>query len=199
MDFVRSAMRVMGGVGLLCCVGVSAMTVIAPSAGAASASGCSGTARSLSKSDIQLDVANAPGAGATQATPLHVDPQGSVDYSGSSDSVLTNGSWQLSVSGLPIQLNGSFVNADHATSAKGTADVNSYVGGLSWLLAGTYKVHLLAKGQSGATCVVDAYVQFTTAPAKTVLFWGGLLFLILALLLLFFGQPEPLMNALSDE
>lgn len=155
---------------------VVGLGVVLPAAAAlaADATGCSGSVTSMMADGSELDSATAPGAGGTASDPLVIDPAGSVAWEGSTDSVITNGTWAVRVGGVQVK-SGTADNAEGKTSASGTVDLADTLAPVQWILQTNAKVPVDGEltGQGG-TCTGSGYVAGTGAGTFTSpVFLGG--------------------------
>lgn len=151
-------------------------------AAAADSNGCSWSVASLGADGNPVDEAAAPGAGGTADQPLKVDPAGSIAWQGSTDTVITNGTWTVSVAGVQV-LSGGAENAGNESSGTGTKDLST-IPGLSLLLSGSTKIPFSGKlTGAGGTCTGSGYIVGTGSLVSAPLFWAGLLASILGLLM----------------
>ncbi len=165
---------------LLAVAGAAALLMALPmtAAHAADATGCSGSADSLAADGSVLSSASAPGAGGTQDDPLVVDPDGTVAWEGSTDSVITDGTWSVTVMGVPF-LSGSFDNSDGSTSADGVVDVATAPAQVKWVLATSALIPVSGEmsGQGG-TCSGSGFIAGTgESPMGSPIFLAGVGFI----------------------
>lgn len=139
----------------------SALAAIASasSAEAAEATGCRGQAVSFTAAGVELDRVTAPGPGGTEADPFQVDFDGTIRWSGTSDAVLQNGTWKVSIGGIP--LSGEVTNDTGLKEAGGTDSIGSKLPGLAKaILQGKSKI--LVTGEvtgTGGSCTVAVWIQ----------------------------------------
>ena len=166
--------------------------VFAGVAAAADASGCQGRAVSFDSSGIPVSDAKAPGAGGTQNDPLVVVGDGRVDWSGSTDSVIKNGSWSVKVSPANAGLvgerffdlfsgslfSGDIDNESGKRSTSGSKDVSEFT--TTSFLTGVYKVKWSATG-NGAACTGTAFIELAESPWKSPMFYIAILMLLIGL------------------
>jgi hypothetical protein len=150
-----------------------ALMIPASAAMAANATGCSGSVVSTDKAGAVLGTATAPGEGGTQAKPLPIDTAGQVAWTGSTDAVITDGKWTVTVGGAPF-LSGTFANTDGATTAEGVQDMSSLPSLLGSML--TNKMVVPVAGEvtgSGGTCSADGYITGVASPTSSPVFYAG--------------------------
>lgn len=164
---------------------VAMLSWAAAPAGAATATGCSGTAKSYDAHGAVVDSVAFPGPGATQDDPFLVARDGTVSWAGSTASVIQHGSWK--VDAWPVTISGSMENASAKTSSSGTEKVKDR---LPISVTGLIYVKATLSGAGGARCVGGGWVKFTGSPLSTPLFWIAaflLLFGFLGFLMLMLG------------
>lgn len=160
MRWAVKALAATGAAGLI-------MIVPASAALAANATGCQGSVQSRLADGTDLDRAAAPGAGGTAADPLVIDPAGSVAWEGSTDAVITGGSWSVSVGGIPV-LSGTADNAEGATSASGVVELDGTLAPVQWILQTNALIPVSGDlTGSGGTCAGDGYIAGTGAGTFT--------------------------------
>lgn len=148
-------------------VGISAV------AQAAEADGCSGSVTSYDDDGAVLGTMSAPGAGATREDPLPIDLGGSVDWEGSTDTVITDASWWLTVGGIRVG-GGPAENADGETSRSGTQDLPSLLGSVSWLLTDGMAIPVAGEfSGEGGTCSATAWITGTGSATSSPLLYAG--------------------------
>ncbi len=157
-------------------------------AGAASASGCSGEASSVSSGGEPLDQVSAPGGGGTRSDPFTVEPDGPVSWDGQSDTVITDGRWEVTSS--LFSTSGTFDNDDEDQSSEGTKKMTDYVPALL-VLPGTYEVDVSVTGEGGS-CAVTGFIEVDASPLASAWVIASLVLLPLSLLMLITGRPEAL-------
>jgi hypothetical protein len=160
---------------LLVVIGAAALTLAFPASAAvaADATGCSGSVVSMNAAGDTLGTAQAPGPGGTQSDPLPIDTAGKVAWKGSTDSVITNADWKVTIAGATF-LSGTFANTDGLTTSKGVQDMSAVPGLLGRTLSDRMKVHV--EGQitgTGGSCAADGYVTGVTPPLKSPSLWAG--------------------------
>lgn len=179
---------------------LAASAALAPSAWAADASGCQGQATSYDTDGIPIDTAEAPGAGGTEDDPLDMLWDGTIEWSGSTDEVLQNGSYKVTVSpqggGVVFQslvklasgtaFSGDVSNEDGKTASDGTV-VPSDVAPVA-LTTGTYKVEWTVTGEAGS-CVGSGFVTITDNPMSSVTWWVALTLILLGFTGLLLARP----------
>jgi hypothetical protein len=164
--------RAIRTLSLLGVVGLS-LAFPASAAFAANATGCSGCVGSSDGAGQEIGTAAAPGEGGTEAQPLPIDTAGKVAWKGSTDSVITNGKWSVTIAGAPF-LSGEFANTDGATTSQGVQDMSAVPGLLGKALTDKMKVHVEGTiTGSGGSCSADGYVTGVTPPTSSPVFYGG--------------------------
>ena len=164
---------------------MAALLLTGMAAGAAigaDASGCQGSATSFTAVGEQVESVTAPGPGATEEDPFTVDFDGPVRWEGSSDEVIANGSW--TVTATPFSFGGDVTNSSGTTTADGEITPSEY---LPFAIPGLVLVTVDLTGESGATCSVSGWIQFSGNPLASPAGWvaialsvlGGLGMLIL--------------------
>jgi hypothetical protein len=173
----------------------------APSGHAAEADGCAGQAASFADDGAPLGTAAAPGEGGTREDPLPVDWDGPVQWSGTTEAVLQDGTTTVVLapasSGLVLgaafeaasrgAFGGDFTNEDGDTEREGRTTLANYSLGVP-LMTGTYSVELVMTAGAG-TCTGLGYLTVTDSPVGSVLFWVAAGLLLLGLALAVFARP----------
>jgi hypothetical protein len=173
--------RILGAV-----LAVSALVIAMPTSAAfaADAAGCSGSAQSFNAKGDKLGSAEAPGKGATQSNPLPIDSDGTVRWAGSTEGTISDGSWSVSVMGVPL-LKGSISNAEGMNQASGVQDVSAISGAFAWLLKGDQVVPVSGElTGSGGSCTASGYITGTGSPTVAPLFFLGVFFTVLGFVLI---------------
>lgn len=166
-------------------IAVAALSLGLPAsaASAAQADGCSGEVVSRASDGAELDRAAAPGAGGTSDDPFTIDGQGTVDWRGQTDAVITDATWSVTIMGLPF-LRGSFDNADGLTSNEGTTDLSSLPGPVSWFLKGDVVIPVSGSiTGTGGTCTGSGFIGGTGSPTSSPIFYAGVVFVAVGALL----------------
>jgi len=174
------------------------LLVGAAPASASSLEGCSGTVTSLDADGDALDGATAAdgaitdtqganeGDGAfTADNPFAVANDGVVQYSGSTDAVITDHTWSVSMLGIEIASGGS-ENADGDTSSSDEYDLGSE---LPVKFTGLVRVEGELSGTGGA-CTGDGFVKFQGNPLTSPVTWAGLVFAGAGALGVFLSLPR---------
>ena len=174
---------------------VGSLLVLVPGAASAeSLTGCSGTATSFDADGNQIDQATASDGKIvdadgkpvfTSANPFTVDNQGTVKYSGSSDAVITDHTWKITMFGTQLVSGGS-PNASLTKDADGTFDIQKKV---SVRFTGLVRVEGDVTGRGGS-CAGDGYIEVQGNPFTSPVTWFGLLFAGFGALGLFFSLPR---------
>lgn len=161
------------GLGLL-----AAPFAPAAATSAAYATGCSGSAISFDASGQPLDNVKAPGKGGTEQSPFVVDLGGAVAWKGSTTQPLQDGSWSVSVAGLPVR-SGDVTNEEGLTTKAGQnelSEIPAYVA--VWFEGGTVVPVVADIVTATGTCTATVYVSTATSPAFTPLWILGLVLLL---------------------
>jgi hypothetical protein len=174
---------------------VGAWTFVAAPAGASSLTGCSGTATSRDAGGKVLDEAQAadgaitdPGTGkatATASDPFVVDNDGVVEYSGQTDTVITDHTWKVSMLGFTV-LSGGSDNASRTQSDEGTVDLGDK---LPFKFTGLIKVSGDLTG-TGGSCSGNGFIKVQGSPFASPITWGGIVFAGLGALGVFLALPR---------
>jgi hypothetical protein len=179
------------GAGVL----LTGVVLVGP-AGAGEADGCTWSVKSLDRNGKVIDTASGPGEGATKDDPLLIDQRGSIEYQGTTDEVIADGSWDVTVSGGPgISFGGDVENESGSTEKSGTEELESRltvdVGpfGRVALFSGLIRVDFEASGANGATCTASGWLETNSSAFGSLPFVVGGLAALLGLGLLFFGYP----------
>lgn len=143
----------------------------------ADATGCSGSATSFSADSTEIMTVTAPGPSATKDDPFRVDYEGTVAWSGSSDSVIQDGTW--TVTATPFSFSGKAANESGKQEAEGTVTPSDY---LPFAIPGLVLVTVDLTGADGSTCSVTGWIQFTGNPLSSPAGWVALAFTILGAL-----------------
>lgn len=143
----------------------------------AGATGCSGSATSFAADSTEIMAVTAPGPSATQADPFKVDYDGTVTWTGSTDSVIQDGSW--TVTATPFSFSGDLANESGKQEAEGTITPSDY---LPFAVPGLVLVTVDLTGAGGTTCTVTGWIQFTGNPLSSPAGWVALAFTILGAL-----------------
>jgi len=189
----RRRVRAVLVAGAVCC---AASVVLAAPAGAGEAKGCTWSVTSLDRDGKVIDTASGPGRGATKDDPLSIDPQGTIDYRGTTDSVIADGSWSVGTSGGPsISFGGDVTNDSGDVDKSGTEKLDSRLTvdagpfGTVTLVSGLIHVNFEATGASGATCTASGWLETTGSSFGSLPFIAGTLVSLLGIGLLLFGWP----------
>lgn len=175
--------------------------VAAPSGYAAEADGCAGQAASYAEDGSLLDTAAAPGEGGTRDDPLLVDWGGPIEWSGTTEAVLQDGTTTVVLApasgGVVLgaafdaassrAFGGDFTNEEGDTEREGTSTLADYSLGVP-LMTGTYSVDLTMTAAAGS-CTGLGYLTITDSPVTSVLFWVAAGLLLLGLVLAVFARP----------
>lgn len=155
--------------------GVAGAAVALPStAWGADAEGCSGSFTSLDTAGDPIDAATAPGDGATEQDPFVIDPAGSVDWDGSTDAVIKNGTWSVTAGGVQI-LSGTFENALDETGNQGNQSLSDLPLPADWVFDTSMVIPVSGTitGEGGASCTASGWITGTGNPTASPLFIAG--------------------------
>jgi hypothetical protein len=149
--------------------------------------GCSGRAVTYDAQGRMVDRATAPGPGGTEQNPLAMDPDGRIDWSGKTESVITNGAWEVSTIGLSFD--GTMDNSDKKQAYSGTltlGDDNPAVSlPLKFLLTGESVLRVDGNlTGDGGTCTGYGYITGVSGAAFTPMWWTALVMLIVGIALM---------------
>ena len=147
---------------MLAAAGAAALVMIVPASAAiaANATGCSGSVQSQLADGQPLDQASAPGEGGTATDPGH-GPPGAVVWEGSTDSVITGGTWSVQVAGVTV-LSGTAENSEGKTSADGVVELANTLAPVQWSLQTNALIPVSGElTGSGGTCAGDGYIAGT--------------------------------------
>lgn len=175
--------------------------VAAPASHAAEADGCAGQAASYAEDGTPLGTAQAPGEGGSREDPLPVDWDGPIEWSGTTEAVLQDGTTSVvlapanggAVLGVAFEaasgraFGGDFANEAGDTEREGSTTLANYSLGVP-LLTGTYSVDLTMTAAAGS-CTGLGYLTITDSPVTSVLFWVAAGLLLLGLVLALFARP----------
>lgn len=164
-----------GHVRALALAGASLLTMALPvsAAWAADATGCSGSVVSKDAAGVVIGRASAPGDGGTQADPLPIDPQGTVAWKGSTDTVITDANWSVSIMGVTA-LSGTFANDEGLDASAGVQDLAALPSGVTWALQGSQVIPVAGSiSGSGGSCTAEGYLTGTGSPTSSPMFYAG--------------------------
>lgn len=178
--------RIFGIAAVFAAASIGALASASP-ASAAEAVGCQGMAVSYTQAGTELDRVTAPGPGGTNEDPFLVDFDGTIRWSGSSDAVLQNGAWSVSIGGFP--LSGDVTNESGTREASGTDTIGSKLPAfVKTILQGEAKILVTGEvtGSGGQSCVVAVWIQNAGAgsPVASPMGITGIAAGVLGLLLL---------------
>lgn len=167
----------------------------APTRTASSVTGCSGTLTSYDADGKRIDAAKAAdgqvidlmggGQAFTRSNPFLVDNEGIVKYSGTTEKVITDHHWAVSMLGIEVVTGGS-ANAGRLTDTSGTFDFAAKV---PLGFTGLVRVSGDLSG-TGGSCSGDGYVKVQGNPFTSPVTWGGIAFAGVGALILFFSLPK---------
>jgi hypothetical protein len=169
---------------------------------AADASGCQGEATAYDTDGIPIDQAAAPGAGGTRDDPLDVLWDGTIEWAGSTDAVLQDGSYSVAVAptggGVLLEglvgavvsaipgFSGEIANDDGKQSAEGTVVPGDVIG--VPLSTGTYSVEWTVTAAAGS-CTGLGFITITDNPMSSVTWWVALTLILLGIIGFFVARP----------
>lgn len=176
-------------------------TLQATAAHAADASGCSGQATSYDDKGVPIDAAAAPGEGGTAQDPLDLLWAGTLEWSGTTDEVLQNGEYGVTVApksagkvveflvsmASDLAFSGEVTNDGGKQTAEGTVVPADLTAGVP-LLTGTYQVTWKVTGEAGA-CTGTGYIKVIDKPWKSVTWWVALILILLGFTGLLLARP----------
>jgi hypothetical protein len=151
-------------------------------AGAASASGCRGSATSSTDKQAPLDHAAAPGARGTADHPFEIQYDGSVHYDATTNDALAGGSWTIESS--VFSLSGEVGGTDTAQS--GDEKISDHI---PFVVPGLYKVKITADASGKASCIVDGWIRIIDSPVGSPLWFAALGLIVVGIPFLYFGMP----------
>lgn len=172
----RAAVRVAVGVlvGALASLGG---VLTAPSAGAATATGCSGFAIAMDKPGNAVDKVDVPGPHGTKSDPFELTSDGAVDWRGSTDQVIQDGKW--TVYAWPFSFDGKIDNEEGTTEKVGYEKVGDR---LPLPVPGLIFVKVTLTGKGGAECRATGWVRITDSPTSSAVFWFAALLMLFGFL-----------------
>lgn len=162
--------------------GIATIGVASP-ASAASASGCRGTATSLTDNGSTLDTASAPGVGGTSDHPFEIKYDGSVRYDATTQAALQGGTWTVKSS--VFSFGGDMGGTD--TTQSGTEKVDDHI---PFTVPGLYKVKITAEAPGKLTCTVEGWIRIIDSPVGTPLWFGALGLIVVAVPFFVFARPS---------
>jgi hypothetical protein len=130
---------------------------------------------SLDASGEPIDAAGGGANDSTQADPFEVDWDGSVAYIGTTNVVIKDYSYQISVFGIPTPLQGNGTNEDENTDGDGEVSVGA---NSPFRAAGLYFVSGTYSGEGG-TCTGSGWFFLNGDPVGTLPWIIGLILVIL--------------------
>jgi hypothetical protein len=148
-------------------------------------SGCSGTAISLDEDGANIDSVSGPGAPpASRGNALKVDYDGVVSYDGSTDNLIKNHNWDISIFGIPVKSGGD-TNDEERVRDTSNEQVSDY---LPFRMSGKYYVSFQISGEGGS-CSGSLWVEIDENPVGTIPWVVGTGFLLLGVAGLAFSVP----------
>jgi hypothetical protein len=139
---------------------------------------CSLELESLGAGGATIDTASSGAADSTQADPFEVEWEGSVAYDGTTNVVIKNYTYSISVFNVPTPLQGGGTNDDENTDGNGTVSVAA---NSPFRAAGLYYVSGTYTGEGG-TCTGSGWFRLLGDPVGTVPWIAGLVLAVLGLL-----------------
>ncbi len=155
--------------------------------------GCQLTITSLDADGAAIDTAVGGRPDATQAAPLRVTSDGTIDWSGSSAQAIRGASWHVDVFGLPTSLRGDDLNPDGDTSGAGSIRISEAV---PFHFTGLFHVSGQLSGEGG-TCTAEGWVRVEGDPMSTLPFLVALALALVGVVLLAVGARGRWLSALS--
>jgi hypothetical protein len=148
-------------------------------------SGCSGTAVSRDEDGATIDSVSGPGAPpASRGNALKVDYDGVVSYDGSTDNLIKNHNWDISIFGIPVKSGGD-TNEEERIRDVSDEQVSDY---LPFRMSGKYYVSFQISGEGGS-CSGSLWVEIDENPVGTIPWVVGTGFLLLGVAGLAFSVP----------
>lgn len=139
---------------------------------------------SLDGNGNSIGTATAGADDATQADPLLVEYDGSVEWAGTQGSqVIKDHKWSVSIFNVPTPLSGGDPNTAGKTDGSGTVTVRD---NLPFRFTGLFYVSGGIAG-TGGDCAGSGWMRLTGDPFGTIPFWAFLVLVVLGLLLMFMG------------
>lgn len=129
-------------------------------------------------SGAALDTASSGAADSTQENPFDVDWEGTVVWDGSTNVVIKNYTYSISVFNVSTPLQGGGTNDDENTQGDGTVSVAA---NSPFRAAGLYFVSGTYSGEGGS-CAGSGWFRLLGDPVGTVPWIGGLVLLVLGLI-----------------
>ncbi len=150
------------------------IAIPATTAVAAEAEGCTGQVVTFSADGTELDRALGPGEGGTLSDPLVVDAEGVAEWGGSTNAVITDAQWSVTIMGLPFK-SGSTDNSEGLSESQGSIEMSSMPAPAKLLLKGDVKIPVSGtfSGEAG-TCTGSGYITGTGSPTSAPLFYAGI-------------------------
>jgi len=147
---------------------------------------CSVTATSLNSAGATIGFLNSDdGIPAASDAALLVASDGTIAYTGTSETAITANTWTVTVGGIPVK-SGASENADENRTTEGVADVTDY---LPVTVTGTMLVEVDVSGAGGARCTASAWVELDGNDYTSVNGLAGIGLLIVGLIGMFFARP----------
>jgi hypothetical protein len=120
-----------------------------------------------------LETAHVPGAAASQDLPFLIDPAGTVDWSGRTDTAITGATYSVTIMGVPF-INGSYQNENKDTSASGTTDLGSLPDAATWAIKGHQVIPVSGTiTGAGGSCTITGYITGSGDPTSSPMFYAG--------------------------
>lgn len=169
----------------LALIALPALILLVPaSASAFPLTNCTLTLTSLDANGNQVGTATAGAADATQADPLQVEWNGTVEWAGTQGSqVIKDHHWSVSIFNIPSPLSGGDPNTAGKTDGSGTEQVGL---NLPFRFTGLFFVSGSILG-TGGSCSGSGWMKLNGDPFGTIPFWAFLVLVVLGLLLMLMG------------
>ena len=163
----RRAFAVAGAGALMVAIPVSAAL-------AADATGCKGVVTSKTAAGAELDTTTVPGPGGSSTDPFVIDPAGTVDWKGSTNALITDGTWAVRVGGIQV-MSGEAPNGERTQEAAGTVKLGDTLAPVQWVLQTNAIIPVDGElTGDGGSCTGSGYVAGTGGGTFTSpVFLGG--------------------------
>jgi hypothetical protein len=169
----------------LALVALPALILLLPTAaGAFPLTNCTLELTSLDASGNTIATAKAGANDATQESPLLVDFDGKVQWTGTQGSqVIKNHTWGVSIFNIPTPLSGGDPNTAGKSDGDGTVQVGA---NLPFRVTGLFYVSGSIAG-TGGSCAGSGWMRLRGDPFGTIGFWLFVVLIALGLLLMYLG------------
>lgn len=145
---------------------------------------CTLNLTSLDADGNQLGSAVGDSNDSTMADPFEVDWDGTVEWTGTTGSqVIKDSKWSVSIFNIPTPLSGTEANEEGTNDGDGTVDVGP---NLPLRMTGLFFVSGSMTGDGGS-CSGSGWMRLVGDPLGSILFWIGLVLIVLGLLALWRG------------